>query len=52
MTDMGHDIGGVWLTAPTSAEFDTILTAEALALVAGLHRAFAPRIRELRAQHQ
>ena len=52
MNDMGHDIGGLLLTAPRTAEFDTLLTPEALALVAGLHRAFAARIRTLQAARQ
>jgi malate synthase len=35
------------ITAPLSPRFDEILTPEALALVAKLHRAFEPRRREL-----
>ena len=38
---------GIQITAPVSAEFAKILTPEALALVAKLHRAFEPRRREL-----
>ncbi|HUL68158.1 MAG TPA: malate synthase A, partial [Burkholderiaceae bacterium] len=38
---------GVQITAPLAAGFDRILTADALALVARLHRAFEPRRREL-----
>jgi len=40
---------GVEINAPLSAEFDTILTTEALALVATLHRQFDARRRELMA---
>ena len=38
---------GIQITAPVSAEFAKILTPEALALVAKLHRTFEPRRREL-----
>ena len=38
---------GIQINAPISAEFATILTPDALALVAKLHRAFEPRRREL-----
>jgi malate synthase len=38
---------GIQITAPITAEYATILTPEALALVAKLHRAFEPRRREL-----
>ena len=38
---------GVEIKAPVSAEFAQILTPEALALVATLHREFQPRRREL-----
>lgn len=38
---------GVEVTAPVSAEFAQILTPEAMALVARLHREFEPRRREL-----
>src|SRR5690606_20853710 len=38
---------GIEITAPVSAEFAEILTPEALALVARLHREFGPRRREL-----
>ena len=37
---------GVIITAPVSAEYRTILTHEALALLAKLHRQFEPRRRE------
>ena len=38
---------GVQINAPVSAEYATILTPEALELVAKLHRAFEPRRKEL-----
>ena len=38
---------GIEITAPISADFATILTPEAMALVAKLHRAFEPRRLEL-----
>ncbi len=38
---------GVQINAPLQARFDEILTRDALALVAKLHRAFEPRRREL-----
>ena len=38
---------GVAVNAPLEPEFETILTHDALALVAELHRAFEPRRREL-----
>ena len=38
---------GVQINAPVSAEYATILTPEAMALVAKLHRAFEPRRQEL-----
>jgi len=38
---------GVEIRAPLKPGFDAILNSEALALVAGLHRAFNPRRREL-----
>jgi len=41
---------GVRIDAPVSAEFVQILTPEALALVAGLHRAYEPRRRQLQAE--
>ena len=41
---------GVRIDAPVSAEFVQILTPEALALVAGLHRAYEPRRRQLLAE--
>ena len=41
---------GVAINAPISAEFETILTTDALALVAKLHRQFESRRRALMAQ--
>src|SRR5882672_11836361 len=41
---------GVAIQAPLKPGFDRILTAEALALVAKLHRAFEPRRKELLAK--
>ena len=38
---------GVQVTAPIKPEYEAILTADALALVAKLHRAFQPRRQEL-----
>ena len=38
---------GIEITAPISAEFAAILTPDAMALVAKLHRAFEPRRQEL-----
>ncbi|OIQ78082.1 malate synthase A [mine drainage metagenome] len=38
---------GVTITAPHNPAFDSILSADALAFVASLHRAFEPRRREL-----
>ena len=38
---------GVQINAPVSAEYATILTPEAMALVAKLHRAFEPRRQDL-----
>jgi len=38
---------GIQINAPITAEYARILTPEALALVAKLHRAFEPRRREL-----
>jgi malate synthase len=38
---------GVQINAPVSAEYATILTPEAMELVAKLHRAFEPRRQEL-----
>jgi malate synthase len=38
---------GVQINAPINADYATILTPEALALVAKLHRAFEPRRQEL-----
>ena len=38
---------GIEINAPISADFATILTPEAMALVAKLHRAFDPRRQEL-----
>ena len=38
---------GVQINAPVSDEYATILTPEALELVAKLHRAFEPRRKEL-----
>ena len=43
---------GVAIQAPIKPGFDRILTADALALVAKLHRAFEPRRKELLAKRQ
>ena len=41
---------GVQITAPLAPGFERILTSDALALVAQLHRAFEPRRQELLAR--
>ena len=43
---------GLQIQAPVSADFATVLTPDALALVARLHRQFEPRRRELLAARQ